>query len=223
MINDLGQVPSGEYVGSFVRMKTLGMEDQNNVYLKSRISGIERNEPVGPVPDGIARWECDIYNKNSVLETGDFRFDFGRPYSDGSIHSINAELVGEANHVKMAQTFWYKFNYTKVSFASDCKSTYFKIHFDQPQDNKHYHGTFEYNGVKYQLNGVRAGIRLGFEIDETNYNRHAGFGYVEWTPSSSRIDAIANGEAKTTDSIYFYFALPKVLANGGSGPLKENR
>lgn len=221
VVNDIGRVADGSYVGSWARVKTLAVYYRNSG--TSAYYPAELNEAIGPSVSHSDLWHGDLYDKNAVLEVGDFRFVFGPTFSDGSIHSIKGTFTTEANHVKEADDFFYKFGFDRVSFAGNYGAQYYTVHFDAPADGKHYHGTLTYNGITYQVSGVRSGIRLGFEIDDSHFNRIDGYGYAEWTPSSKRIDAIANSEAKSTDKIYGYFAIPKVLPSGSNMELKEIR
>jgi len=201
-VNDIGQVPSGAYVGSWVRCKALRVDSLNVVE--------------GPRLLGISNWEGDIYGAKSAMEAGDFRFTFGRPYSDGSIHSIQAALTTESNRTKLNDLFFWDFGFEKVSFDGSYEAPHMGLKIEPSEDGKTYKGRFTYNGVQYVLTGVRTGIRLGFRLDEVDYNRKAGWGYVDWTPSVGRIEKIKNGDSTRSDKIFIYVALPKVLASGTS-------
>ena len=207
-IHNIGQVDDGSFLGSWLRIKVLGIDSENTVH--------------GPNPARVSDWAGDVFSRQpDILEAGDFRFTFGRPWTDGSIHSLNISVVNEDHHAKISDLFNFDFDFNHVSFANTFKAPHYSLQFSPSSDNKNYDGILTYNEVAYTVHGVRTGIRLGFVIQSREFNRKVGAGYVDWTPSQKRLEAIKNGDAKATDCIYAYIGIPSVLPSGGSVEMKE--
>jgi len=205
-VYDIGQVPTGENVGAWARVKAL------------RVAGAQAPTPFavsGPNPARPNSWEGDLFSNISVLESGDMRFSFGPARSDGVVTSIRVHFLNEAHQTKLLDTFWYKFGFDKVSFADSFSAPHYAASL-KTSDGKSYSGSLTYNDKSYVIRGKRTGIRLGFEVWSREYNRLEGYGYADWTPSAKRLDKIESGEASSTDAIFVFLALPNVLPSGSS-------
>ena len=184
-IGDVGIVPSGDWVGKYAKEKYC-------------------EYPVAPP-----------FLRASILEVGEFRVSPGRAWSDGSIHSLNVRLYNAHQTLRYSGLMDYKFGFDHVSFEGTYKSDRYRIDLEPSSDGRNYRGRFTYEKRSYIFQGQRSGIRMNFNLQDVNYNAIDGSGYLEWCPTSKRIDAISKNEASATDRIHGYFKIPGVLTNGG--------
>jgi hypothetical protein len=189
----IGSVPDGSFLGQWVAAKRLKVAqappDQDG------------NQPLGDlsIPDPKVRADF-----GDILVAEYSRNAYGRTTSI-KVRVLTATGSAVIDDVFMPAGSWADVN-LNGTFSADRMSV--QLEETTKKGPCPIRGRLTYNDTTWLLRGYRQGLGATFALNSFANNRPgAGYGYIVWAPSPSRVRQMVNRDSRTTDQVNLYLML----------------